>query len=313
MPEGSVSLVAAAAAAVGAAAVGAAAAYYLTADGGQSGSKTPASGTGSTTGSSGGVALYETKKAVNEYLQFHFGSATDVLPYSFGPTGALGFTARCALLCERHCRALLDINGELDPPSALDLGCAVGGASFELAKSFELVVGMDYSQHFVDAANAMKAKGSMRYTAQVEGDIEGEFTASIPEDVEVERVSFVKGDACNLPSKCGPFDAVLAANLLCRLPDPSLLLRRLPSLVKPGGIVVLVSPYSWLEAWTPKAKWIGATVGSAGPQPSFQALQEMLQGSFELVHQEDMPFLIREHVRKFQWGCSHGTVWRRRS
>jgi hypothetical protein len=26
--------------------------------------------------------------------------------------------------------------------------------------------------------------------------------------------------------------------------------------------------------------------------------------------QEDMPFLIREHVRKFQWGCSHAAVWR---
>jgi hypothetical protein len=32
----------------------------------------------------------------------------------------------------------------------------------------------------------------------------------------------------------------------------------------------------------------------------------------QLVHEEDVPFLIREHARKFQWGCSHGTVWRRR-
>ncbi len=32
---------------------------------------------------------------------------------------------------------------------------------------------------------------------------------------------------------------------------------------------------------------------------------------FELAHAEDMPFLIREHVRKYQWGCSHATVWRR--
>lgn len=35
-------------------------------------------------------------------------------------------------------------------------------------------------------------------------------------------------------------------------------------------------------------------------------------GNFELEKRLPMPFLIREHARKFQWGCSDGTVWRRR-
>ena len=39
---------------------------------------------------------------------------------------------------------------------ALDLGCAVGRASFELARYFEDVVGVDYSQAFVDTANELK-------------------------------------------------------------------------------------------------------------------------------------------------------------
>lgn len=34
-------------------------------------------------------------------------------------------------------------------------------------------------------------------------------------------------------------------------------------------------------------------------------------GHFRLEKREPMPFLIREHARKFQWGCSDGTVWRR--
>lgn len=55
------------------------------------------------------------------------------------------------------------------------------------------------------------------------------------------------------PTPC----AVLAANLLCRLPDPSVFLRRLPSLIKPGGVLVLVSPYSWLPAWTDRQHWLG--------------------------------------------------------
>ena len=62
------------------------------------------------------------------------------------------------------------------------------------------------------------------------------------------------------PAPCPPAPpspAVLAANLLCRLPDPAAFLARLPTLVRPGGVLALVSPYSWLGAWTPQGKWVG--------------------------------------------------------
>lgn len=44
------------------------------------------------------------------------------------------FAATCAVLCERHCPKLLDITGEMGDSIALDLGCATGGAAFELAE-----------------------------------------------------------------------------------------------------------------------------------------------------------------------------------
>ena len=66
------------------------------------------------------------------------------------------------------------------------------------------------------------------------------------------RLSFYQGDACNLPSDLGQFGCVLAANLVCRLPNPYQFLDRLPSLVAPGGVLVITSPYSWLEEFTPK-------------------------------------------------------------
>ena len=31
----------------------------------------------------------------------------------------------------------------------------------------------------------------------------------------------------------------------------------------------------------------------------------------QLVGEADEPFLIREHARKFQWGCSDLTVWQK--
>jgi hypothetical protein len=39
---------------------------------------------------------------------------------------------------------------------ALDMGCAVGGTAFELTRHFDQVLGVDFSQAFVDAANFMK-------------------------------------------------------------------------------------------------------------------------------------------------------------
>ena len=38
-----------------------------------------------TSSAAGGIAAYETRKAVDEYLQFHFGADQDILPYPHGP------------------------------------------------------------------------------------------------------------------------------------------------------------------------------------------------------------------------------------
>jgi hypothetical protein len=75
---------------------------------------------------------------------------------------------------------------------------------------------------------------------------------------------------------------------------------------------VLVSPYSWLEEYTPKDNWIGAVVKAGADVYSAAALNSVLSAHFDKVSETEMPFLIREHVRKFQWGCSHAVVWRRK-
>ena len=67
---------------------------------------------------------YESHRLLAEYLLFHYGEPAEVLPYRFGPSEALGFPARIVSSC---------VEFALVPPDAhaLDLGCAVGRASFE--------------------------------------------------------------------------------------------------------------------------------------------------------------------------------------
>lgn len=117
------------------------------------------------------------------------------------PGQAADFVTRCGLLCERWCDALTDFSGSGPAPRALDVGCAVGGAAFELARSFPKVVGIDFSHHFVNAANMMKAEGSMSYEAQEEGDIRVTRVARVDPAIERERVLFQQGDACNLDQR----------------------------------------------------------------------------------------------------------------
>lgn len=78
------------------------------------------------------------------------------------------------------------------------------------------------------------------------------FSCSFFSSQDRSRVSFKVGDACSLPSDLGQFGMVLAANLICRLPRPMDFLNRLKELVVPAGIVVITSPYTWLEEYTPK-------------------------------------------------------------
>ena len=202
----------------------------------------------------GGPAVYETKRAVNEYLQFHFGDPNDVLPYRDGPHDALRFTQRCADLCAKHTKSVK--TSRTEPAGlALDIGCAVGGATFELAKHFAIVEGLDSSRAFITAARLMKERGSLRYTCFREGEVTRKLTGAVNDRVDRARVSFREGDACGLPRSLlggggsgpdfdafGRHDAVLAANLLCRLPDPAAFLAQCARLLRPGGALVLVSP-----------------------------------------------------------------------
>ena len=58
------------------------------------------------------------------------------------------------------------------------------------------------------------------------------------------------GDACCLDGDLENFGCVLAANLICRLHDPSMFLLRCGTLVAKGGILVITSPYTFMTEFT---------------------------------------------------------------
>ena len=111
----------------------------------------------------------------------------------------------------------------------------------------------------------------------------------------------------------GTFDAILCSNLLCRLPDPMAFLGVLPNYLNIGGVVLFVSPYSWLEEFTPQENWIGGYENDVGATiNSKQKLREIMEGKgFVQIHDEAVPLVIREHARKYQYIISDATGWRK--
>jgi len=242
---------------------------------------------------------YESDVLCDWYLLFHFGTPEEILDgigfdTSGLPDGCLDFPVRT-----------VEIAGPEAPlDRALDMGCAVGRSSFELSRVAGEVVGIDYSHRFVEAAEAVRRGDEPAYRRYDEMHLSCELRARLPEGSRPERVAFEQGDAMEPRHGLGSFDLVHAANLLCRLPQPQRFLDRLPSLVNPGGRLVLTTPATWLEEYTPRQNQPeGATLDH---------LKERLGETFAFEQAQELPFLIREHRRKLQLSTAQASVWTRR-
>lgn len=240
---------------------------------------------------------YETDSLLQQYLIFHYATPEEQFSYSFGGADGLEFPRRCAAEGVRYDKL------EVEAPRALDLGCAVGRSTFELARNCREVIGIDSSGAFIEAANRLKMEGRHKAVRIDEGAAKSEITVHVESSIDRFRASFEQGDAQELRPSLGQFDIILACNLICRLPDPSRLLRRLPGLLRPRGQLVITTPFTWLDSYTPPENWLG------GGTDSFKGLHEALDPAFELDVTWDMPFLLREHARKFQYSVAHASRW----
>ncbi len=249
--------------------------------------------------------LYETDRLLSEYLLFHYGAPEEVLPWEFGPRSALGFAVRAV-------SETFEEDQPLDEGRALDLGCAVGRSSFELARHCGEVIGIDFSHRFVEAAGGLQRKGALDYDRADEGTLTTRLVARVPSEIDRSRVRFETGDAMALREGLGVFDRVLAANLLCRLSEPRRCLERFAGLVRPGGQLVITTPGTWMDEFTPRDHWLGGVERAGVRVTTLASLREALEPAFELRRTSDLPFLIREHARKFQWSVAQASVWRRK-
>jgi len=246
-----------------------------------------------------GARLYETDQLVTQYLEFHYGPEA---------LGVPNFPRACVEATLPHVPA--DRRGR-----CLDIGCSVGRSAFEFARHFGHVDAIDFSARFIHSGVRLQESSELLYEVPTEGELMLSRTVSLDRlglGGCGERVAFMQGDACNLKPLFTGYDLVFAGNLIDRLYDPALFLREIPGRILPGGLLVLTSPYTWLEEYTPRDKWIGGRREHGEPLSTFAGLRRFLEPAVEFVHRQDIPFVIRETARKHQHTVAEMTVWRRR-
>jgi 5-histidylcysteine sulfoxide synthase/putative 4-mercaptohistidine N1-methyltranferase len=244
--------------------------------------------------------VYETDEQVSMYCEFHYGDEY---------LGVPNFPKAIAQLALQA--AVSPARGR-----ALDIGCSVGRAAFELAEAFEQVDALDFSARFVQIGSRMQRTGRIRYERPEEGDLVSFHERSLEAlglTGRYDNITFMQQDATNMKPDFTGYDLVVAANLIDRLNDPDRFLRDLAGRINPDGLLLIASPYTWLESFTEKEKWLGGFKRDGEPVTTLDGLHARLDESFELKGEPvKVPFVIRETANKHQHTLSEVTLWIRK-
>jgi len=243
---------------------------------------------------------YETDELISQYLEFHYGDEY---------FGVSNFPKTC-----------IDTIFKLAPDRqfkrAMDLGCAVGRSSFELATRVPEVDALDFSTRFIRNAISLREHGQLRYLITDEGELSTLKQVKLDEsglEETAKRVDFSQGDACNLKPKYNHYDLVFAGNLIDRLYELAMFLISIHECINDDGLLVLTSPYTWLEEYTEKQHWLGGYKQNGENVTTLDGLHTILGEYFEpFCDPVDIPFVIRETARKHQHTIAQMTLWKRR-
>lgn len=242
--------------------------------------------------------IYESDELVSQYCEFQYGDTH---------FGVENFAIECAKVASSFAK---------NKTKALDLGCATGRATYELAKDFDIVEGIDFSARFVQVGSKLKEDGYIAFTSKEEGELLSHKKVTIKDlgyENLKEKVSFWQGDACNMKPNFESYDLVMATNLIDRLYNPRLFLDTIEKRLNKDGILVITSPYTWQESSTQKEFWLGGYEDENGKEvKTIETLEKILGDRFELVNTQNVDFVIKETARKYQHTISELSVWKKK-
>lgn len=149
----------------------------------------------------------------------------------------------------------------------LDFGCGTGIITNEIAKSVKEIHGIDISSKMVALATA-------KADAQ-----------------QLKNITYTQATLDDVGMTAGTFDVILAFHILHLVEDTSIASRRINELLKPGGLLISVTPCMANKPLFSGALTLLSKVGVVPAIQSFQRqeLENLLtEASFEIIESEKL-------------------------
>jgi SAM-dependent methyltransferase len=164
---------------------------------------------------------------------------------------------------------------------ALDVGCAVGRLSFELAATHDHVIGLDTSIAFIRKAREILTRKRVAFDLIVEGHITEPRSYHFDERRDFSRVDFIVADALALPFRKRAFATTAAINLLEKVPDPLKHLTEINRVLRNRSAMFLFSdPFSWDEAVSPPERWLSGNGNAQYSARGIDTMRRLFAGEF---------------------------------
>lgn len=216
--------------------------------------------------------------------------------------------------CIEYCFEMHEKHGKAWGKAA-DLGCAVGRSTFELARRFDSVVGIDLSVRFFQLGLKLLEKKVLKYDITREGRLRDKREIDM-QKLELQglkkKVDFKQQDVTILDlMKFHSYDLIFCGNLIDRMATPKIFLENIHKYLNKGGLLIFTSPYTWLPGWTKPENWVGGYEKADGTEMrTLDGIRECLGSRFRQVGEaRDIPFVLRETARKYQHSLAQASCW----
>lgn len=253
----------------------------------------------------GGGSLFDlTRQHLGAYAWDHYAGLD---PAEMSEKPRPGAVLRCL-------EAGLAMVGALPDGPILDAGCSVGRAVFRLAERYRRpTLGIDLNFSMIRLAQTVLRTGQVNYPRRRTGLVydQRQFDVALP---GADHADFWVADASLPPFQAGTFALVVSLNALDSVANPADLVAGLSRITKPGGWLLMATPYDWSPAVTRTEGWIG---GHSQRAPDRGAGEPRLRGLLDdhgwaiAGEIQRQPWATRQHERSYTEYAVHLIVARR--
>jgi SAM-dependent methyltransferase/uncharacterized protein YbaR (Trm112 family) len=239
------------------------------------------------------------RSLLSSYLDLHYGAHDEVSASSDSWLKSEEFWKTVIGLAEPDNQATYEC--------ALDMGCSVGRYTFEIAGFTEMTIGIDLSFNMLSTAAKIQRTKNIAYERRTHGRFFKDARSSYSPPSQ--NVFFVLADCLEPPFSAESFDLIGALNLLDNVKLPLVLIGQMDALLRPGGKLVMGSPYEWRPEICEPREWL-ESAGLDGPAMVRKILEGNMVPQMELIYEileelRDVPWVLRHHDRHWSTFLLH--------